>query len=348
MKSVQKPAAKQTEASVEERRSLRVHSWRDQLRPEQIGQKYAVLVAWVLVIILFGILKPDTFLSARNFSSIFGSQAVLVILTLGLVVPLTAGDYDLSIGSVLTLAAMLVAILNVQQHVPIVLAILAALAAGVFVGFLNGGLVMIFGIDPFIVTLGTGTFVSGIVFWISESNTISGISHWLVDAVINNGFLGISFEFYYGLLLCIVMWYVLAYTPVGRRLLFVGRGRSVARLSGLRVGRLRWGALVVSGGISALAGIVYSGTTGSADPTSGTGFLLPAFAAAFLGATTITPGRFNPWGALIAVYFLVTGITGLQLFGAQSFVQQLFYGGALVLAVALSQIARRREAIETN
>jgi ribose transport system permease protein len=142
------------------------------------------------------------------------------------------------------------------------------------------------------------------------------------------------------------MFYVFEYTPLGRRLLFVGRGRSVARLSGIRVGRVRWGAMIASGLISALAGILYAGTLGSADPTSGLSFLLPAFAAAFLGATSIMPGRFNPLGAVIAVYFLVTGITGLQILGVQTFVQQLFYGGALVLAVALSQLARRREATE--
>jgi ribose transport system permease protein len=128
----------------------------------------------------------------------------------------------------------------------------------------------------------------------------------------------------------------------------VGRGRNVARLSGMNVSRIRWGALIASGFISALAGVVYAGTNGSADPSSGQAFLLPAFAAAFLGATAIMPGRFNPWGAVIATYFLVTGITGLQLLGVASFVQQLFYGGALVMAVALSQIARRRVALDTG
>jgi ribose transport system permease protein len=142
----------------------------------------------------------------------------------------------------------------------------------------------------------------------------------------------------------IVLWYVLTYTAVGRRLLFVGRGRSVARLSGLRVNTLRFSALAGSGLMAGLAGVLYAGTTGGADPTSGASFLLPAFAAAYLGATAVSPGRFNAWGAFIAVYFLVTGITGLQLLGVDSFVQQLFYGGALVLAVALSQIVRRRAA----
>jgi ribose transport system permease protein len=164
--------------------------------------------------------------------------------------------------------------------------------------------------------------------------------------VITTRLLGSPLDFWYGLLLCGAIFYVLEFTALGRRLLFVGRGRRVAALSGFDVRRLRWGALIASGGIAALAGVVYAGTTGGADPTSGASFLLPAFAAAFLGATGIVPGRFNPWGSVVAVYFLVTGITGLTILGVASYVQDIFYGSALVLAVALSQLARRRELTE--
>jgi ribose transport system permease protein len=117
----------------------------------------------------------------------------------------------------------------------------------------------------------------------------------------------------------------------------------VSRLSGINVGHVRWGALATSAFVASIAGIFYAGSLGGADPTSGLAFLLPAFAAAFLGATAIQPGRFNPIGTFVAVFFLVSGITGLQLLGADSFVQQLFYGGALILAVALSQIVRRKD-----
>jgi ribose transport system permease protein len=267
---------------------------------------------------------------------------VLVAVTLGLLVPLTAGDYDLSVASVLGLSAMLVAVLNVERGLPIGLAIVVAVAAGALVGICNGALAVLLSLDPFIVTLGSATFVSGVTFWVSDSRTIGGISDELTDPVVANKLLGISLEFYYGVALCLALWYVLEYTPLGRKLLFVGQGREVARLSGVRVGRLRFGAFVASATIAALAGVLYAGTTGGADPSSGANFLLPAFAAAFLGATAIVPGRFNPWGSIIAVYFLVTGITGLQLVGARSFVQQLFYGGALVIAVALSRLARGR------
>jgi ribose transport system permease protein len=305
-----------------------------------LAQRLALPVAWALVIVLFGALEPDTFLTTANLQTILGSQAVLVVVTLGLLFPLTAGDYDLSVASTLTLAAMIVALLNGQQGWPVGTAILVALAAATLVGAVNGAIVVLLELESLVVTLGTGTFVSGVVLWISESNTIGGISNSLVDPVVRWDLLDIPLSFFYGLALCIAVWLLFEHAPLGRRLLFAGRGREVARLSGVRVGRVRFGALVASGTIAGLAGILYAGTTGSADPSSGADFLLPAFAAAFLGATSIVPGRFNPWGALIAVYFLVTGVTGLQLLGVESFVQQLFYGGALILAVALPRLAR--------
>jgi ribose transport system permease protein len=321
---------------------------RYRLSPRAFAQRFALPAVWALVVLGFGVLRPTEFLSVANFSTIFGSQTTIVVLTLGLLIPLTAGDYDLSVAYNLALSCMIVALLNVNQHWPIGAAILVAILAGALVGAINGGLVIIFGIDPFIVTLGTGTFIQGMVYWISNSNTISGISNSLVDYVGVKTLFGIPLQFYYGLVLAAAVWYVFEYTPIGRRLLIVGRGRDVARLSGMHVSRIRWSALIASGIISAVAGVMYAGTTGAADPTSGSQLLLPAFAAAFLGATTIMPGRFNPWGSTVAVYFLVTGITGLQILGVQSFVQQLFYGGVLVVAVALSQIARRRQALETT
>jgi ribose transport system permease protein len=313
-----------------------------------LAERYALLAAWGATCVIFGILRPDTFLTTSNFTTIFGSQAILVVLALALLPPLTAGDYDLSVAATMALSSMTLAILNVNHHWSIGASIIASLSIGVLVGFVNGALVVLLDIDSLIATLGSSTFIAGIVLWISNSQTISGISQSLINVVVVDRFLGIPLEFYYGIALGLVILYVFEFMPVGRRLLFVGRGRNVARLSGIHVARLRWGALVVSGLISAFGGVLYAGTLGSADPTSGLSFLLPAFAAAFLGATTIMPGRFNPLGTVAAVYFLVTGITGLQLLGVQTFVQQLFYGGALVLAVALSQVARRRDPAAGN
>lgn len=307
-----------------------------------LGERFGLVIAWAVVVVVFGALEPQTFLTQANIATILGSQAVLLVLTLGLLLPLTAGDYDLSVASVLALSSTVLAALNVNAGWPIGLAILAALGVGVLAGLFNASITLLFAIDPLIVTLGTGTLLSGFGLWITDSNTISGVSSTLVDAVVVKRLFGIPLAFYYGVALCVLLWYFLEFTAPGRRLLCVGQSRSVARLNGLSVGRLRLAALVGSSTIAAFAGVLYTGTTGGADATSGLTFLLPAFSAAFLGATSIVPGRFNPWGAAIAVYFLVTGITGLTLLGARGFVQNVFYGGALILAVVFSQAAGRR------
>lgn len=310
----------------------------------RLGERYGLIGIWALLILFFSLLLGPVFLSWANWQSILGSQAVLVILALSMLVPMTAGDYDLSIAGVLGLSAMTLAVLNVQLGWPIWLAVLVALAVSALAGVLNGALVVLFGVDPFISTLGTGTLFLGLVYWMSDSNTIIGISRDLVTWVVGIRPLGIPLAFFYGLVLCFVIWYVLRYTVYGRQMLFIGRNRSLSRLAGMRVGRARWIGLTISATGAGLAGIIFAGTTGAADPISGQSFLLPTFAAVFLGATVIETQRFNAWGTLIAVYFLVTGITGLQLLGADSWVQPVFFGGALVISVALSHFSRRREA----
>ncbi len=307
------------------------------------AERYGLIVAWIVMLVVFSILKPETFFTWPNISTILGSQAVLVVVTLGLIIPLTANDFDVSIAYVMTLSSMTIAVLNVNLGVPIGWSILAALALGVVVGLVNGFFITVFRIHSLIVTLGVGTFLHGLTLWMSNSMTISGISSSLINAVIVIRVLGIPLEFYYAIGLALIIWYLFEYTALGRRILFVGRGREVARLSGIDTDRIRRGCLVASSLLGALAGVLYAGTQGAADPVSGTSYLLPAFAAAFLGSTSILPGRFNPWGSTIAVYFLVTGITGLIFLGFSSFIQDMFYGGALILAVTLSQLVRGRQ-----
>jgi ribose transport system permease protein len=314
----------------------------------QFCHRYALLFAWAILIAIFGVIEPGSFLQIQTFTSMFNSQAVLVVLTCSLVVTLTSSEYDLSAASVLSLSAMLIAVLNAQMQIPVGWAILAALAAGLVVGTINGILVVVVGVESIIATLGMGSLVSGITLWISHSNLISGISNTLVTYVIVPQFFGISLGFVYAVAIAAGLWYFLTYTPLGRQLLFVGRGRRIARLSGLAVGRLRFGGLVVGSFLAAIAGVLYAGTSASADPNSGDSFMLPAFAAAFLGSTSIVPGRFNAWGSFAAVYFLVTGIYGLSLMGIQVFIQNLFYGGALIIAVALSIMVRRSETREPD
>jgi ribose transport system permease protein len=225
-------------------------------------------------------------------------------------------------------------VLNVWHQMPIGLVLCIVLAMGVFVGLFHALFIIYFRVPSLVVTLGSTSLMSGAVQWMTNSSTIGGIDNNLIMAAVGYRLFGIPYAFYYALAAALVMWYIFDYT----------RGREVARLNGIAVNRVRVGALVMSGVLASAAGILYAGVLGSADPYSGLNFLLPAFAAAFLGATTIQPGRFNPWGTLVAVYFLATGITGLSMLGIPLWVTNVFNGGALILAVTISQITRGREA----
>lgn len=306
-----------------------------------LGNRYGLIFVWLVVIVIFSALRPDVFLTPAILQSILGSQAVLLIVTLGLLLPLTAGEFDVSVAGVLSIALVLMGYLNIVHHWPVVFAILVALATGVAVGLVNSFFVIVIRLHSFVVTLGTGTLLSGLAIGINNQS-ISGISDVWVQASRGTPLLGLPFVFYYGLLLTVALWYTFAHLPLGRYLFFVGAGRDVARLSGIRVDRVRTGAFVGASLIGAVAGVLLAGVLGGADPNVGPGYLLPGFAAAFLGATTITPGRFNPWGGFVAVYFLVTGFTGLEILGLSGWIEQVFYGGALVLAITFSQLSARR------
>ena len=306
-------------------------------------QRHALLLAWVVIAAIFAVLRPETFATIENFRTIFGTQSVLLILTLGLLLPLIVGEFDLSIAPTLGFASMLLAVLNVNHDWPIGLAAAVAVVAGLAIGTVNGFLVVKIGVNAFIATLGVGTVIAGFTYAISNYAIVSGISPSLVSAVSSN-FLGIQVSFYYAIALVVIVWYILRFTPLGRHMLFTGDNAEAARLCGLPVSRLRMGAFISCGLLSALAGIVLSGVVGSADPSASASFLLPAYAAAFLGSTAVMPGQFNAWGTAIAVYFLITGITGLQLLGLEDWIQEVFYGFSLVVAVTLSHLATRRGA----
>jgi len=310
----------------------------------RLFERFALLLVWLVLIGGFGAAMPASFLNWGNFAILFASYAPAALLALAIIVPLTAGDYDLSVGATLTLSSCIIGVLNVWHGLPIMLVIVLALVAGAVVGLVNAFFIIVVRIPSLVVTLGTTSLMTGLVQWMTNSSTIGGIDNGLVMAVVGGRLFGVPYAFYYAIVAAILMSYVFDFTPLGRRLLFVGRGREVARLNGIAVDRVRLGALVTSGVLASAAGVLYAGVLGSADPYSGLNFLLPAFAAAFLGATTILPGRFNPWGAIVAVYFLATGITGLTMLGIPLWVTNVFNGGALILAVTISQLTRGREA----
>ena len=303
-------------------------------------QAYSILVAWAILILIFTLLLPDTFLTVQNLTAIANSKTATVLLTLGLIFALAAGEFDLSIGAALSVGAAIPAWLFTVYGVPVMVGILIALLIGALLGLLNGALTVRYNIPSLVVTLGTGTAVIGLVAGLVGNSTISIKGDWWNDFLSHRTF-GFYTSFWLVLLIAMVIWYILQHTPIGRHLYFVGQGREVARLAGIRVNAYRYSALITSTTLGALAGAFLLGNTGAVQARVGQAFILAAFAAAFLGSTAIVPGRFNAWGTVVAVYFIETGITGLQLLGLQAWVSDVFYGTALVVGVLVATLATR-------
>jgi ribose transport system permease protein len=306
---------------------------------QEAVSRYGVVIALAVLIIAFSIALPSTFFTGGNFQTMVNAQAIVLILAIAATIPLRTGDFDLSIASVMTMSAALTASI-VRGGGGVVLALLAVLAVGVIVGLIHGLLVVRIGVDSFITTLGSLTALGGAAYAITNSAIVSGFPKGLLQ-ISRTDILGLPSLTWIGWLLVAAMWYFYERTPAGRYLVFIGGSRDAARLAGVRVDALRVGAFVASATISAVAGLLFAASLGSVDPSVSGQFLLQPFAAAFLGATTITVGRFNALGTLVGLYLLVVGITGLQLMGAQPWVSDVFNGVALVLAVTFAVLAAR-------
>src|SRR5277367_30344 len=250
------------------------------------------------------------------------TNAVLAILALAAVQPLVTGQFDLSIGFQLALAQSTGATLILQLGFPPALAAVIVLAMGFVIGLLNGALVAYAGLNAFITTLATGILLQGASQFVTNGEAIYGAmpAWWL--AIGRADLFGVPLPLIYVVILATIVWLVPEFTSWGRHCLAVGTNPRAASLVGLPVRRRILESFVVTGVLSALAGLLSVCILGSANPNVGVSYMLPAFTAVFLGATSIRPGRFNPWGTVIAVYTLAAGIAGLQQFGAPFFIEQ--------------------------
>jgi ribose transport system permease protein len=305
-----------------------------------LGARYGLFGVWGILIIVFGALRPSSFLTASNFQGIFDSQSTLLLLALGLVISLISGDFNLALPGVFSVCMVLIGVLNGSDGVPWALAVIASLGLAVLLGILHAVLIVKLRLSSFIVTLGSGTALIGVAYAISPV-AISTISTSF-QKLTNVRFLGFQLVFVYALAFVFLLWYVYKYTPLGRQLYFVGASQDVARLAGLNVDRLRTASLIASSAMGGVAAVLATSYLGTADPNLASNFLLPMFASTLLGSTAVTPGRPNAWGTAAAAYFLVTGYSGLELLGLSGWVEQAFYGSALVLATLFASLIARR------
>lgn len=307
--------------------------------------KYSGIYVWLILIIIFSFWIPDLFFTLDNVKAILSYQAISAVLALGLIVPIAAGAFDLTIAATLTVSACFTswALLN---HKGVVFAAGGALLIGVIIGLFNALVVVKFKVDSFIGTLGVASILGAVAYMITSGGQLvlpeAGYYPFLDFA--RQQWFGISASVYYAAAIALVTWWVLEYTPGGRYLYAVGGNPVAARLAGVKVGRIITVSFVSSAVVSAFAGILLLSTTANGAPDVGAAYLLPAFSAVFLGATQIRPGRVNVWGTIVAILLLATGVTGLQLAGAPTYVTQLFNGVALIIAMALAARTARRRA----
>jgi ribose transport system permease protein len=306
------------------------------------AERYALVGLWGVMIAVYSAIEPSIFDTSGTFQTILGSQAAYVFLAMAFLCTVIVGDFvDLSVASILGLCATLVPVLSVFDHLDVALASAIAVAVGAGAGALNGLLVVYLGVDTIVVTLGMSTLLSGIALAISNLSAVSGLSESFGKLALTELW-GLPVSFYYGLALALVFAYVLAFTPLGRHMRFVGSNREVSRLAGIRVDRIRFGAFVTAGLLSGLGGVVVAAGLGGFDPSSSITYLLPTVAAVYLGTAVVRPGLFNPIGALIGVYFLATGVLGLQELGLAGWVSDVFYGGTLIATVTFTTLLRGR------
>lgn len=306
--------------------------------------RYFLVIAFFGLIALFSALKPLSFLTTNNFSGIFVNQIVVVYAAIGLIAPLIVGELDLSVGYLVGFGQALCVALITLAGLPVVLSIALTLAACLALGFVNGLLVLRFEINSLIATLAVGNVLYGIVLWFTGGTILFQNVPKDFLAISGGTLLNVPLPIWYGLALVVLAEIVLQFLPVGRRLYAIGGNRRAALLTGIPVTRLIFASFGASAFLCGLGGIIIASRLGSAQPELGPSFLMPAFASAFLGATTIRPGRYNALGTAVAVYTVAVIVAGLQQIGVPFWAENIVYGVALAGGVGLSRrLTRLRE-----
>lgn len=305
--------------------------------------RIALPIILLFFVTLFSILRPDTFFTANNLTTTLSLQSVLAILCLSLLLPLIVGELDLSVAANLGLSLILVTGLTSKEGWPLPLAFVTALAASTLIGIINGLLVTRIGINSFIVTIAMGALITGAISAYTQGNVFyENIPAGLVEFG-RGDYFGIPKPVVYAGICALIMWYVLTHTPFGRYLYAIGGSKDAAALSGIPVKNLVLTSFASAGFLAGVAGVVQAGILGSGNPTVGPPFLLPAYAAVFLGATAINPGVFNVWGTVIAVITVQVGTTGLVQLGAPFWIEPIFQGSALLIAVIAARYLKKEE-----
>jgi ribose transport system permease protein len=301
--------------------------------------RYGMLVLLGIIIVVFSILRPETFATTANLRTVLVESAVLTILALAVMIPLISNDFDLSVASQLGFASILAAGLPSKQGWSVPVTIIAVLAVGALIGALHSLLIIKFELPSVVVTLASSTILGGVVLWYTGGSVIyQGVPEALTKLG-QNDVAGVPLPIIYMVVVALVLWFVLDRRPWGRYLYAVGSSPVSARLAGVNTPRIRATAFIACSTLSALAGLILTARIGSGNPSIANAYFLPAFAAAFLSLAAFKLGFFNPLGVVLSVYLLAIGVNGLTLMGAPSWVEPVFNGVALIIAIGLARLS---------
>jgi ribose transport system permease protein len=303
---------------------------------------YGLPICTVLLIIAFSIALPNTFPTMLNLRSILSDKAIIAILSLAAMIPMMAGRIDLTVGYGIVLWHILAIALQTQMGIAWPIAVVIVLACGCLLGLLNGLLVEIAKIDSFIATLGTGTILYALALWYTQGRQVVGVLAPGFTAIYSWQPFGIPIGAFYVLGLSLILWIATEYLPIGRSLYVIGANPRAAELNGIPNRRFIIGAFMVAGFLGAFAGVLLAARLRIGQASVGLEYLLPALVGAFLGSTTIRPGRVNVWGTIVGVAILAVGISGIQQIGGAFYVEPLFNGVTLLIAIGLAGYSQKR------
>jgi ribose transport system permease protein len=306
-------------------------------------ESYAMLCLLALVVIFFSFYSKTsaTFPTTANVQALVSNQVVIAIIALGALIPLACNEWDLSVGAVAGLSSVFTASL-MSNGTSVAVAILVGIALGALVGLINALIVTRVRVNAVITTLGMATILEGVVNQKTGGLALVSNIPASVTKFGSGTWFGIPEPAFALLLVALLVYYVLEHTPAGRYLYAFGSNPQGARLVGLRTQLLLGSTFVAAGALAAVGGVVQVARAGGADPHVGAGFTLPALAAAFLSAAAIKPGRYNVGGTIVAIFFLATLNSGLNLSGAAPYVASYVNGAALIIGVGLAAYLGRQ------
>ena len=306
------------------------------------------LLGFFLILLFFALKLPDTFLTARNLINISQQLSMLAVVAATMTIVMVMNDFDLSVGSMASLSGIVAAMLFTAGY-PVWVGLSVALLVGVFGGLFNGLLVSVVGILPFVATLGTLTVFSGLAFLLSDGKTIFGRDipssfSGFARAGIEIGDVKVPMLTITAGLVIFICWAILEHTSFGRRLYAIGGNKEASYLAGIKVVRLRLIAFSLTGLGAAGAGLMYAARVASANPTQGSGLMLDAIAAVFLGMTMSRRGEPKVVYTLVGVLILGVLDNGMTQLRVDSYVREIFVGLIVLAAVAVASLSKRRNA----